>query len=89
MKSPLMRLLVVTVVMMVSSMTLLKKKVRKSKMDLTCPNCNREIMFDDEFTNFDDGGDCITATATYVCPECGEVMTVRAYFVWDGNLEVE
>ena len=22
-------------------------------MDLTCPNCNREIMFDDEFTNFE------------------------------------
>ena len=58
-------------------------------MDTTCPNCNREIMFDDEFTNFDDAGDCIIATATYDCPECGDVMTVRATFVWDGELEVD
>lgn len=50
-------------------------------MDTTCPNCNREIMFDDEFTNFEDEGDVITATATYICPECGDVMTVRAHFV--------
>ena len=60
-----------------------------NKMDLTCPNCNREIMFDDEFTTFDYGGDCIIATATYVCPECGDAMTVRATFVWDRNLEVD
>lgn len=58
-------------------------------MDLTCPNCNREIMFDDVFTNFEYCGDCIIATAPYVCPECGDVTTVRAYFVWDGSLEVE
>ena len=64
------------------------KRKEMVDMDFTCPNCNREIMFDDEFTNFDDGGDCITATATYVCSECGKVMTVRAYFVWDENLEV-
>ena len=58
-------------------------------MDLTCPNCNREIMFDDEFTNFEDCGDCIIATATCIGPECGDVMTVRATFQWDGNLEVD
>ena len=58
-------------------------------MDATCPNCDREIMFDDEFTNFEDAGDCIVATASYTCPECGDVMTVRVTFVWDGNLEVD
>ena len=56
---------------------------------LRCPYCNEIIEFDDEFTNFDDSGDCIIATATYVCPECGDVMTVRATFVWDGELEVD
>lgn len=55
----------------------------------TCPNCNAPIDFDNEFENFDDQGDCITATATYTCPNCGEVMTVRAFFVWDGVLEVD
>ena len=58
-------------------------------MDTMCPNCNKEIMFDDEFTSFDDQGDCITASATYICPECGDVMTVKATFVWDGELEVD
>lgn len=58
-------------------------------METRCPYCNREIMFDDEFTSFNDHGDCIVASATYVCPECGDVMTVRAYFVWDGELEVD
>lgn len=56
---------------------------------LRCPYCNEIIEFDDEFTNFDDEGDCIIATATYICPECGDVMTVRAHFVWDGELEVD
>jgi predicted RNA-binding Zn-ribbon protein involved in translation (DUF1610 family) len=65
------------------------KRKEMNDMDTTCPNCNREIMFDDEFTNFEDCGDVITATATYICPECGDVMTVRAHFVWDGNLEVD
>jgi predicted RNA-binding Zn-ribbon protein involved in translation (DUF1610 family) len=65
------------------------KRKEMNNMDATCPNCNREIMFDDEFTNFEDEGDVITATATYTCPECGDVMTVRAHFVWDGNLEVD
>jgi hypothetical protein len=46
-------------------------------------------MFDDEFTNFEDCGDVITATATYICSERGDVMTLRAHFVWDGNLEVD
>ena len=55
----------------------------------TCPNCNAPINFDGEFENFDDQGDCITATATYICPDCGEVMTVRATFIWDGELEVD
>lgn len=55
----------------------------------TCPYCNAPIEFDDEFTNFDDSGDCIIATANYTCPECGETMTVRATFTWDGNLEVD
>lgn len=53
-----------------------------------CPYCNAVIEFDDEFTNFDDHGDCIVATASYDC-ECGETLTVRAYFQWDGNLEVD
>lgn len=52
-----------------------------------CPYCGAPIEFDDEFTNFEDGGDCITATANYEC-ECGEVMTIRATFVWDGNFEI-
>lgn len=28
-----------------------------------CPYCGAVIEFDDEFTNFDDQGDCITASA--------------------------
>lgn len=52
-----------------------------------CPYCGVPIEFDDEFTNFEDGGDYITTTANYEC-ECGEVMTIRATFVWDGNFEI-
>jgi hypothetical protein len=52
-----------------------------------CPYCGAVVEFDDEFTNFEDCGDYIIASATYEC-ECGESMTVRATFVWDGNLEV-
>ena len=54
----------------------------------TCPYCNAPIEFDDEFTNFEDSGDCIIASASYEC-ECDEIMTVRATFTWDGNLEVD
>ena len=53
-----------------------------------CPYCKAIVDFDDEFTNFDDQGDCITASATYIC-DCGESLTVRATFVWDGELEVD
>lgn len=49
-------------------------------MEARCPYCNAIVEFDEEFANFDDGGDCITATATYVC-DCGEILTVRATFV--------
>lgn len=52
-----------------------------------CPYCGAEIEFDDAFNDFHDGGDYIEATASYDC-ECGETLTVRAYFEWDGNLEV-
>ena len=52
------------------------------------PYCNAEIEFDDEFTNFDDQGDYIVATGSYTC-ECGETLTVRAYFQWDGEVEVD
>lgn len=54
-----------------------------------CPYCGEEIDFQDEFTNFDDQGEYIVATGTYTCPACGEVMTVRAYFMWDGEVEVD
>ena len=54
-----------------------------------CPYCNAIIEFEGTFFNFDDNGDYITATATYVCDECGESMNVRANFVWDGRLEVD
>lgn len=57
--------------------------------EVRCPYCNAIIEFVDEFTNFEDGGDCIIATATYVCDKCDEAMKVRAYFTWDGNLEVD
>lgn len=53
-----------------------------------CPYCNAEIEFDDEFTNFDDQGDFIVATGSYDCG-CGETFTVRAYFQWDGEVEVD
>lgn len=56
-------------------------------MEARCPYCKAIVEFDDEFTNFEDCGDCITASALYVC-ECGESMTVKATFVWDGELEV-
>lgn len=58
-----------------------------NKMETRCPYCRAVVEFDDEFTSFEDSGDCIIASASYEC-ECGEVMTVRATFVWDGNLEV-
>lgn len=54
-----------------------------------CPYCGEEIDFQEEFTNFDDQGDCIVATGSYTCVGCGEVMTVRATFVWDGEVEVD
>lgn len=57
-------------------------------MSARCPFCNAAVEFDDEFTSFDDQGDCIVASATYEC-KCGETMTVRAYFAWDGVLEVD
>jgi hypothetical protein len=53
-----------------------------------CLYCNAEIEFDDEFTNFDDQGDFIVATGSYDC-ECGETLTVRAFFQWDGEVEVD
>ena len=53
-----------------------------------CPYCNAEIDFQDEFTNFDDYGDYIVATGSYAC-ECGETLTVRAFFQWDGEVEVD
>lgn len=53
-----------------------------------CPYCNAEIDFQDEFTNFDDQGDYIVATGSYTC-ECGETLTVRATFAWDGEVEVD
>lgn len=56
-------------------------------MEARCPYCKAIVEFDDEFTNFEDCGDCITASSPYVC-ECGESMTVKATFVWDGELEV-
>lgn len=52
-----------------------------------CPYCGAPIEFDDEFTNFEDDGDCITASASYEC-ECGEILTVKAFFHWDGNFEI-
>ena len=53
-----------------------------------CPYCGAVIEFDNEFTNFEDEGDCIIASASYDC-ECGKTLTVRAFFQWDGNLEVD
>ena len=56
--------------------------------EVRCPYCNAIIEFDDESTNFDDQGDCIVASATYTC-DCGVSVTVKATFVWDGELEVD
>lgn len=52
-----------------------------------CPYCGAEIEFEGAFTDFDDNGDFIVATASYDC-ECGEVLTLRAFFEWNGELEV-
>ena len=52
-----------------------------------CPYCGAVIEFYSEFTNFEDEGDYIVATANYEC-ECGEVMTIRATFVWDGHFKI-
>ena len=57
-------------------------------MDITCPNCGRDNMFDSEFTHFEDCGDYIKATATHICPECDEAMTVCTTFVWNEEVEV-
>lgn len=58
------------------------------KMETRCPYCNAVIEFDDEFTSFEDQGDCIVASGAYEC-ECGKALRVKATFVWDGNLEVD
>jgi hypothetical protein len=66
-----------------------QKRKEMIKMNETrCPYCNAVIEFDDEFTSFDDQGDCIVASGAYEC-ECGNALRVKATFVWDGNLEVD
>jgi hypothetical protein len=60
----------------------------ENNMETRCPYCNAVIEFDDEFTSFEDQGDCIVASGAYEC-ECGNALRVRATFVWDGNLEVD
>ena len=60
----------------------------EKKMETRCPYCNAVIEFDDEFTSFEDQGDCIVASGAYEC-DCGNALRVRATFVWDGNLEVD
>ena len=66
----------------------IEESEEKNMNEARCPYCGAVIEFDDEFTNFHDEGDYIEATATYDC-ECGEVLTVRAHFQWDGELEVD
>jgi hypothetical protein len=57
-------------------------------MDAICPYCGAIVDFDSEFENLEDCGDYVEATS-YVTCECGEMLRVRAFFNWDGNLEVE
>ena len=61
---------------------------KKNMSEARCPYCGAVIEFDDEFTNFKDQGDCIVASATYIC-NCGESFTVKATFAWDGEVEVD
>jgi hypothetical protein len=57
-------------------------------MDAICPYCGAIVDFDSEFENLEDCGDYVEATS-YVTCECGEMLRVRAFFNWDGNLEVD
>lgn len=66
----------------------IEESEEKNMNEVRCPYCGAVIEFDDEFANFDDQGDCIVASATYIC-DCGESVTVKATFVWDGELEVD
>lgn len=66
----------------------IEESEEKNMNETRCPYCNAVIEFDDDFTSYDDQGDCIVASAPYEC-ECGEVLTVKAFFVWDENLEVD
>jgi hypothetical protein len=58
-------------------------------MEVICPNCGAVVDFDSEFENFEDNGDYVEGSATLVCCNCDEMFRVRAFFNWDGNLEVD
>lgn len=51
-----------------------------------CPYCGEPIDFDG-FDNLEEDGDVIVATAQVVC-ECGETLTVKAWYHWDGDYEI-
>ena len=58
-------------------------------MEVICPNCGAVVNFDSEFENFEDYGDYVEGSATLCCSNCDEMFRVRAFFNWDGNLEVD
>ena len=56
-------------------------------MEIKCPYCGEIFDFDDEFTNFTDEGEYVTAWAIVGC-KCGEALRVEANFEWDGKVTV-
>ena len=55
-----------------------------------CPYCGAPINFEDfdnEFTSFEDCGDHILASGKFDC-QCGEILTIRANFIWDEEFEI-
>ena len=52
-----------------------------------CPFCGADFEVG-EFDNLEDNGDHVIGTASITCHECGEVVSVRGFFHWDGEVEV-
>ena len=63
------------------------KRKEMNDMEIKCPYCGEIFDFDDEFTNFTDEGDYVSAWAVVGC-KCGEALRVEANFEWDGKIKV-
>ena len=56
-----------------------------------CPYCGAQVDFcdfDNDFTSFEDQGDCIVATGHFDC-QCGENLRIKAVFVFNEDYEID